>query len=180
MCVNTDDIMAIISYLEVVLVASHFVPHNFEVPVERTGNGFVLRKLTAADAAKDYEAVMSSKESLRTIFAPSDEWPRDDMTLEDNEADLVMHEREFDERKSFAYTVLASDESRCIGCLYLYPVTSRSDYDCQVFYWLIDDIAPEIRTQFEAFVVEWTNDVWPFTRIAFPGRSISWNDWVGR
>ena len=41
--------------------------------------------------------------------------------LEENLIDLGWHHREFTIRHSFAYTVMTLDESRSLGCAYLYP-----------------------------------------------------------
>ena len=65
-----------------------FVPADYLVPLRVETPDFILRKLTTQDAAQDFEAVMSSKESLRQIFGENDAWPEDEMTLEDNNRDL--------------------------------------------------------------------------------------------
>jgi len=46
-----------------------FVPEDFRVPQRIEQANYVLRPLTTADVEKDYEAVMSSKDSLRQIFS---------------------------------------------------------------------------------------------------------------
>ncbi len=65
-----------------------FVPADFSVPERVETKDYVLQKLTTNDAELDLDAVMSSKESLRQIFCENDDWPADDMTLQDNRRDL--------------------------------------------------------------------------------------------
>ena len=56
------------------------VPHGFST------DRFLIRPVTVADAQLDFDAVMSSKEFLRTWEQAS--WPEDDFTVEANRADL--------------------------------------------------------------------------------------------
>ncbi len=64
------------------------VPNDFNVPEQLRTSNFILRMLSASDVELDYEAVMSSKLHLRKVFAEHDDWPADDMTIEDNLNDL--------------------------------------------------------------------------------------------
>ena len=43
------------------------------------------------------------------------------MSLADNLRDLENHARDFAERRGFTYTVLATDTTDVIGCVYIYP-----------------------------------------------------------
>ena len=70
-----------------------FVPEDFRVPQRIEQANYVLRPLTTADVEKDYEAVMSSKDSLRQIFGENDAWPDEQMTLQENERDRQRHQR---------------------------------------------------------------------------------------
>jgi len=154
-----------------------FLPSDFEVPVQIATPSFILRKLTTKDVEMDYEAVMSSKESLRQIFEADDDWPADDMTLEHNLEDLQYHQDEFDQRKSFTYTMLTADESTCIGCVYIYP-WFREKYDARVYYWVRDsEKAKGLDTKLGDFLRKWIDDKWPIQNPVFPGRDMSWNEW---
>ena len=62
-----------------------FVSEDFLVPQRIEQAHYVLRPLTTADVEKDYEAVMSSKQSLRRIFGENDDWPDEHMTLQEAE-----------------------------------------------------------------------------------------------
>src|SRR4051812_23172532 len=100
------------------------VPDGFAVPERLEGDGFHLRPLTIHDLVKDYDAVMTSADRLVGSMNPSSTWPVG-LTLEDDLIDLAWHHREFTVRSSFAYTVMAPDESSCLGCVYLYPTAAE-------------------------------------------------------
>ncbi len=159
-------------------MAALFVPEDFVVPTRVEREGYVLRPLTTRDVDKDYEAVMSSRESLRHVFAEYDaEWPADDMTLEDNYRDLARHQHDFETRSGFTYTMEVPDGSRCLGCVYIYPC-HRGPYDARVHYWVRDrEKAQGLEEVLGAFLHQWLADVWPFRRPVFPGRDLSWQAW---
>lgn len=77
--------------------------------------------MTVNDVIKDYDAVMSSLNHLQGIFGPNSTWPEADLTLEQDLIDLGWHQKEFQIRSSFAYTVVSPDETRVLGCLYIFP-----------------------------------------------------------
>lgn len=159
-------------------MTSSFVPNDFIVPDGLSSNQFRLQILEPSINALDYEAVMSSRENLRSVFAANDQWPADDMTLEENMNDLITHEKEFIAREAFAYTVLSPDKSKCIGCIYIEP-SIRDDVDTEVYYWLRDDIIYLI-DEFETTLKTWLITRWPFENIVYPGRSVSWQQWGSR
>ncbi|WP_404286002.1 N-acetyltransferase [Glutamicibacter arilaitensis] len=92
---------------------------NAPIPVELRNKEFLLRPLTADDAALDYAAVMETRESLR--LWEQDSWPADDFTVEENRQDLIDHERYHHERRAYTYTMLDPAETECLGCVYVYP-----------------------------------------------------------
>jgi len=53
------------------------VPEDFGIPEILETERMRLRPLTINDAVKDYEAVMTSEERLRTVFDPGGDWRRD-------------------------------------------------------------------------------------------------------
>ena len=154
-----------------------FVPKSFSVPEKLETPRFLLRMLSINDVVKDYEAVMTSVDHLRGVFGPKSSWPSPDLTLEQDLIDLGWHQKEFQRRTSFAYTVMDPTESECLGCVYLYP-TEKSGFDAVVILWVrkserakgLDPIL------FEA-VKEWVAKKWPFEQVAYPGREIDWQTW---
>jgi hypothetical protein len=156
--------------------ARPLVPAGFAVPERLEGNGFHLRMLTIHDLVKDYDAVMTSADRLVGLMDPADDWPLG-LTLEDDLIDLGWHQREFTLRHSFAYTVMAPDESACLGCAYLLPTGARG-YDAQAFYWArTSEVAGGLDERLGGALRSWLAESWPFDRVAFPGREIPWTEW---
>src|SRR5688500_19042573 len=83
---------------------SPLVPKEFKVPEKLETQEFRLRMLTVNDVVKDFDAVMTSIEHLKTIW-PGGSWP-EGLTLEQNLIDLGWHQKEFQRRTAFAYTVV--------------------------------------------------------------------------
>ncbi len=91
-----------------------FAPVFVAIPSGLETSEFIIRKLTINDLVKDYDAVMTSVEHLRGVFGSGDVWPAG-LTLEQDLVDLGWHQKEFEIRRSFAFTVMAPGESRCLG-----------------------------------------------------------------
>ena len=116
-----------------------FVPKDFEIPKELITNNFKLRMLTTKNVDKDYEAVMSSqKEILGVLGKYAIGWPPKTMTKEEDFNDLAWHQWEFKHRRSFAYTIMNLDESKCLGCVYIAPSEKR-DYNAIILFWIRKD-----------------------------------------
>ena len=153
----------------------HFVPTEFAVPSELSTANFTLRMLSIDDVEKDYEAVTSSAERLSRVW-PDSGWPAG-LTLRQNLIDLGWHEKEFQNRSSFAYTMVAPDESQVLGCVYFYP-TEKAGYDTEVFLWVREgEVANDLDQALFEVVQQWLASDWPFENPAYPGRTISWEDW---
>ena len=91
--------------------------------------------------------------------------------------DLGWHEKEFQNRTSFAYTMVSLDESKVMGCVYFYP-TKKSDYDAEVFMWVREsELSNGLDERLYNDVQKWLDLDWPFSNPAYPGRTISWDDW---
>lgn len=151
------------------------VPSDFRIPDQLESSEFRLRMLTINDVVKDYDAVMSSAEHLKAVF-PGGTWPQG-LTLEQNLIDLGWHQKEFQKRSSFAYTVVTPSESRVIGCVYIDPARKRG-HDAVVTLWARQsELAGGLETRLYGAVKAWLATAWPFRRVAFPGRDISWDDW---
>ena len=152
-----------------------FVPMEFAVPGELSTAIFTLRMLSIDDAEKDFEAVTSSAERLSKVW-PDSGWPAG-LTLRQNLIDLGWHEKEFQNRTSFAYTMMTLDESQVLGCVYFYP-TDKAGYDAEVFLWVREsEAATDLDTKLFEIVQQWLASDWPFENPAYPGRTISWEQW---
>ena len=151
-----------------------FVPADFEVPEVLETDRFRLRMLTVNDLIKDYDAVMTSTEHLQKVWETK--WP-DGLTLEQNLIDLGWHQKEFQRRRSFAYTVVSLDETRVVGCVYIDPA-SKIGYDAEVYLWArLNELASGLETELEAVVRTWLAENWPFKNVVFPGKDLSLDEW---
>jgi len=153
-----------------------FVATAFDVPAVLETKHFRLRMLTVGDVVKDYDAVISSAEHLRSVW-PGSSWPAG-LTLEQNLIDLGWHQKEFQRRRSFAYTVVELDESRVIGCVYINP-SRKAGYDAVVYLWTRPPDQTDVIDEdtLQTAVRSWLKDEWPFKSAVFPGTDISWEDW---
>ncbi len=152
-----------------------FVPAEFAIPSELLTKHFKLRMLSVDDVEKDFEAVTSSAAHVSKVW-PDSGWPQG-LTLRQNLVDLGWHEKEFQNRSSFAYTVVNSDDSRVLGCLYFYP-TCKAGYDAEIFMWVRQsELATGLDGELFRAVQAWLASDWPFDNPGYPGRSISWDQW---
>ena len=156
------------------MAVTPFVPKDFVVPKTLETDEFRLRMLTVHDVVKDYDAVMSSVAHCRTIWGGK--WP-EGLTLEQNLIDLGWHQKEFQTRRSFAYTVVHPSESAVLGCVYLLP-TQKRGFDAEVYLWARQSaLASGLEDRLHAAVTDWVASSWPFTSVGFPGRSTSLAAW---
>ena len=157
------------------LPPTFFVPPEFEVPERLETKEFRLRMLTVNDVVKDYDAVMTSVEHLKGIL-PGSSWP-EGLTFEQDLIDLGWHQKEFQTRRSFAYTVVTPSESMVTGCVYINPTRKRG-YDAEIYLWAREsELASGLESRLFTAVREWVAREWPFRKVAFPGRDIEWESW---
>ena len=154
-----------------------FVPVDFKVPETLENQYFRVRMLTVNDVVKDYDAVMTSLDHLKGVFGPDSKWPSRDLTFEQDLIDLGWHQKEFQRRSSFAYTVVSLDESEVIGCLYIFP-TTKGDYDAEITMWVRTSVLDQgLDSILFNTIKEWVAKDWPFKKVAYPGREITWEYW---
>jgi len=155
------------------------VQKDFQVPEVFETDRLRLRMLTVNDVVKDYDAVMTSIKHLQKTkpFGPSHNWPTKELTFEQDLIDLGWHQKEFQRRTSFAYTVMSLDEKECLGCMYIYPA-SNSEYDAEIIMWVREsEVANGLDEHLFDAVKQWINDKWPFKKPGYPGRDIDWETW---
>ena len=129
---------------------------------------------------------MACADDIRGVFGPDNGWPAKDMTLADNLSDLNRHEREFLAREAFAYSIFERSRARrYVGCVYIKPIKSRVEddrrkalFNAQAFCWFSPVVTDrEFATLAADEFVQWVKTSWPFTKVAFPGQTIGWNEW---
>lgn len=81
---------------------------------------------------------MSSIDVIRSTRGGS--WPSPELSFEEDMIDLGWHQREFENKTSFAFTVMNLDETKCLGCFYLYPAGYRKkapeNSDVDISFWV--------------------------------------------
>ena len=151
-------------------MSTSFVPVSFNVPEKLETDKFRLRMLTINDVVKDYDAVMTSIDHLQGVFGERSTWPSKELTLEQDLIDLDWHQKEFQRRTSFAYTVMNLDESQCLGCVYLFPAQNE-EVDAKIYLWVRQsEFEKGLDPILFVTVRNWITKVWPFKKVLYPGR----------
>ena len=146
-----------------------FVPDDFKLSSGFETSEFRVRPITVADAEMDYEAVMESIDVIHSSFL-DDSWPTESFTLDQSRRDLAAKERKFERRHSFTYTVVSTDESQVLGCVYIYKGIGGPD--AAVFMWIRPSANHTgLDSRLETTVRDWMKRDWPFEWVVFPGRS---------
>lgn len=157
--------------------ATAFVPADFKVPTLIEGPGFKLVPLGPALVKIDFEAYMSSVEHLQKTFTRSTEWPHPGITDADAMRDMETEQARFQARTSFAYAVLTPDGTRERGCVYVYPAKGKG-HDAVVTMWVTKaENDAGFDAALYAWVQGWMKQDWPFAKVVYPGRSMSWAEW---
>jgi RimJ/RimL family protein N-acetyltransferase len=146
-----------------------FVPDDFAPPAGLTTPQFRLEPLGPQHNDADYAAWTSSMEHIHATpgFTES-RWPRE-MTLDENRDDLLRHQRDFEARTGFTYTVLDEDDD-VIGCVYIYPLRPAPEPGAaHVSSWVRADHA-ELDAPLHRAVSEWLARDWPFPRVEYAKR----------
>jgi RimJ/RimL family protein N-acetyltransferase len=126
-----------------------------------------LEPLRPAVAKLDYDAFMSSIDHLRGSLKWGS-WPSPDFELAQNEKDLQRHWDEFGTGVAYAYTVLAHDRSRCVGCVYVNP-NETDPRAAEVAYWVSADMLDSsLDRHLVQELVAWFERDWPLDRVVFP------------
>ena len=138
------------------------VPDAFAVPAGLEHERFRLRMLTVEDVVKDFDAIcdrVDHEGTQKPPFVP---------TVAKNLVDLGWHQKEFELRRSFAYTVVRPDESEVLGCVYLYP---SETHDARVRLWVRRSaFEAGLDPVLEAAVRAWVASRWPFERVTYEER----------
>jgi hypothetical protein len=153
------------------------LPEAFEPPTELTYADLRAHAITRADLDEDVAGINASLDLIRRTRGGS--WPSEPVTAEGNYVDLVWHECEFRDGKSFTY-VLRDDGGRYLGCAYLYPVGARTplsaellEHDVDVSWWVTPDAhaAGHYESAYAA-LKEWVTAAYPFANPHFSNREV--------
>jgi hypothetical protein len=123
-------------------------------------------------------AVMGSQPRLWAIFGEVWGWPPETMTLEQDQEDLLHHEREIADHLSFNYALFDEAESELIGCVYIDP-PERVGADAEVSWWVRDEyVGTDVERSLDQLVPQWLASAWPFMAPRLVGRDLSWAEWL--
>jgi hypothetical protein len=137
------------------------VPDDFKVPKILEADELLLRPLTVDDGELDYQVLKSCVNDEGKPDAPKK------LTRKQHLIDLGWHEKEFQKRSSFAYTVLSSDGKKCLGCVYIYPST-KMGYDAEVSMWVTDEAYKAgLPVVLRKKVKNWIDSDWPFVKVYY-------------
>ncbi|OMH31299.1 hypothetical protein [Tersicoccus sp. Bi-70] len=151
------------------------------IPAVLRTSEFVLRPITADDAARDHDAVLETRDDLRRWEQST--WPADDFTVEANRQDLEDLARRHAERRAFTYTVVDPEDVTCLGCVYVFPTTATflarstvtavdeavwDEMDAVVYFWVRRS---RVRTHLDARLLTslraWFTDDWRLSHTVF-------------
>ena len=144
------------------------LPDDFEAPTELAHEGVRAHAITRADLQDDVAGINADLELIRRTRGGG--WPTEPVTEDFNYVDLVWHECEFRDGKSFTF-VLTDDAGRYLGCCYLYPVGARTplsaelaEHDVDVSWWVTPDAYAEgyYPRAYDA-LRHWVTSDFPFT-----------------
>lgn len=154
------------------------VPPDYDVPQRVNAGDFVVRYMMIDDYLEDFTAVTSSVPEIRSVYRPGHtEWPAVEFTLHQNLAALGAVEWEHYHRMLFTYGIMTPDDRRQMGCVYVAP-SAVDLFDAEVSFWVRKE---EYENGFHDLLVPWLHNwiktSWLFDNPAFPGASISWDEW---
>jgi len=119
------------------------LPAGFEMPRLLAFDGMELRAIGREHLADDVAGINASLELIRRTRGGS--WPSEPVTEEFNFVDLVWHECEFRDSKSFTYAIYRTDGTY-LGCCYFYPMGVRQGltaelarHDVDISWWVTPD-----------------------------------------
>jgi RimJ/RimL family protein N-acetyltransferase len=139
------------------------VPDDFAIPAGVEHARFRLRMLSINDVVKDFDAICDRVDRDGTPKPPFVS------TVADNLVDLGWHQKEFELRRSFAYTVVAPDDSQVLGCVYIDP---SETHDAHVWMWVRRAAWEEgFDPLVEAALRDWLAREWPFQEVDWGHRA---------
>jgi hypothetical protein len=144
------------------------VPAGRAVPRSLDGGAVRAHAITRDDLDDDVAGINRSLDLIRRTRGG--DWPEGPVSAEGNYVDLVWHECEFRDEKSFTY-VLTRPDLTYIGCLYLYPLGLRRPlteqmlaHDVDVSWWVTPEAYGEgLYAAVRQALSRWVGGDLPFT-----------------
>jgi hypothetical protein len=144
------------------------LPPGTQVPRELDFEDLELHALGREHLADDVAGINASLDLIPRTRGGS--WPSGPVTEESNFVDLVWHECEFRDGKSFTYGIYHGDGTY-LGCCYLYPMGVRrplteelARHDVDVSWWVTPEAYRDgYYAKTYAALTAWLGDRLPFT-----------------
>ncbi len=152
-----------------------FYSADKHLPTVLVTSYFIARPLRADDAAIDHAAYMASLDIIRVHSGGR--WPSENFTVVNNRVLADQHERDHNERRAFAFLLLAPDQQQSLGCFYLLPllpflrrvhapadlITSFSEGTAMATFWLRQDTeASNLADHVVIALDDWLATEWAF------------------
>jgi hypothetical protein len=160
------------------LIKRILLPAGFEMPRLLTFGDIQLRAIGREHLADDVKGINASIDLIKQTRGGS--WPPGPVTEEHNYVDLVWHECEFRDGKSFTYAIYRSDDDTYLGCCYFYPMGVRRHltaellrHDVDISWWVTPDAFDrgDYATVYLALQA-WLRDELPFSAPYFSNTKI--------
>lgn len=144
------------------------------VPPPPVSDDYVLEPLGPQHNQADLAAWTGSADHIRATpgFVGWGWPPEAGLTLAENEADLLRHERDFAAREGFTWTVLDPTSRAIVGCLYVYPSPDPA-YGVVARSWVVAHRA-ELDAPLARAVHAWLLRDWPFRTVDYAERPGGW------
>ena len=153
------------------------VPSGLVVPERLSFEDIVARAISRADLDEDVRGINSSLELIRRTRGGT--WPEGEITDEFDFVDLVWHEAEFRDGRSYAYAVYDTSD-RYLGCCYFNPMGGRTKltdellkYGVDVSWWVTAPAYEEgYYTKLYRALRHWLAEELPFEEPYFSNREM--------
>jgi len=153
------------------------LPNGFAAPTTLVFEDIVATVMGRQHLRDDVDGINASLELI--MRTRGGEWPTGPVTDEENFVDLVWHECEFRERRSFSYFVHHS-AGEYLGCCYFYPLGSRTPLSAELVAndvdvsWWVTSSAHERGYYAKVFraLGRWGTRDFPFSSLHFSNRII--------
>ena len=153
------------------------LPHGFVPPTKLVFEDIVATAMGRADLHEDVAGINASLDLIARTRGGG--WPTGPVTDEENFTDLVWHECEFLERRSFSYVTYHS-AGEYLGCCYFYPLGTRTPlseelvaHDVDVSWWVTTSAYG--RGYYEKLfraLKHWGTTDFPFSSLHFSNRIV--------
>lgn len=162
------------------LVKTLVLPAGWTPPAALAYDGIRAAAITRVHLHDDVQGINASIELIHRTRGGR--WPAEPVTEDVNFVDLVWHECEFRDGRSFTYAVYDKHD-QYLGCCYLYPMGTRTPlreelltHDVDVSWWVTPHAYEHgYYTMVYAALQHWIKTAFPFTSAYYSNTEIPAN-----